>query len=341
MPDFKAMVKLQAAFDGMTVQDIGALLAEANGANLENAKKIHIENQLLEAMAEMDPKLALEAGDILLVSSDQDSGMRRFHLRGAFEKWAAKSSSEAAAWLDAKIASGQLDSKSLTGGNQERIHYESALIARQMQENPDLAQKRVGELTAEERKSVFQQTWGFPITPEGRQQYVSLVRSALAPEQQVDALRNYASQLSTRGKLEDVSEFLTLATPSEEESRAIVGQAAADNLQRKVAGEKSAEELTSDAAVKWRDWVVKSAPNDASAIIGKSIGEMHGLKATAEQLETAFQKLSPPGTADAVKVAYLQGTIRNATMARQVAESITDAGLREQAIKNLTDKSKP
>jgi hypothetical protein len=324
MPDMRAMLKFQAAMEDMTTDEIQSLLAEATTAKLTGNQQNRVLNQLLSALGKKDPKLALEEG-MKLSESGSDSNL--YSLRGSFESWLGKDAAAATVWLDQQIATGKMENTALMGANQKRVGFEAGIIATQLTKNPALAEARFQQLNPADRVAVLGNTWSFPITSEGQQGYVKLVRQGdLDEANQQNALSNYASTISRRGELKDVTEFLKTSEASPQETTRIVQTCASDQLRNKIG--KDPQNLTAEKTSEWRNWVIQSDPEHAGSIIGKSLSGVE----FGDNIIATVEAVSPPNQLDAVKQALVETASGNVTGLRTLADSITDETIRAQVL---------
>ncbi len=324
MPDMRAMLKFQAAMESMTAQEIQSLLTEAATAKLTGNQQNGVFNQLLSALGKKDPQLALEEGMKL---SESGSERNLYSLRGSFESWMGKDPVAATAWLDQQIAAGKMENTALSGANQKRIGFEVGIIATQLTKNPALAEARFQQLSPVDRKAVLGNTWNFATSSEGQQGYVKLVRNGdLEAAEQQNLLSNYANNISRKGELKDVSEFLKTSQASPQETTKIVQTCASDRLREKIG--KDPQNLTSEKTTEWRNWVVQSDPEHAGSIIGKSLSNV----ALGDNIIATVEAVSPPNQLDAVKQALVESAAENVTGLRSLADSIADETIRAQVL---------
>lgn len=187
-PERARFVKL---LETMNREELIATLHQTASFDCPKGRRTVLEAAVIFRLTQLDPEWVLAHH----VTRLHESGLR---LNSAFTKWAQHDTAAASAWLDAQIASGNLDSKSLDNsrGYGPRVGFESALIALLIDSDPSAAGHRLGALPEAQRMSVMTslasrvsgRLLNSPLAEGNHLAFANLVRSQIPADRQMDIL---------------------------------------------------------------------------------------------------------------------------------------------------------
>lgn len=326
IPDMRAMIELQKALLSMSAEELVANLDEIAALDIPEDAKAGLLGTLIGMLAEKDPKLVLEKfGDRM---GDERSGMS-WQLTHAFQRWAEKDSAGALAWLDAQIAAGKMESKSLSGDNDVRQRLEGSVITSLIASDPGAAAERLARVPEGQRAAIFQGGIFFNMKPGSEKAVADLIRSQIPEAQRDSTLANSSSMLVHQGGYERVGKFLTDVGASASEREAIVAQA----VQSKAGHGRDGGKLETSIE-EARAWAMQQAPGAADRITGQTLGNAPDF---AQASALALKYHEQTGNDD-VLVAFLQGGggYRNAEAASKLVDKISDPAKREELRKKFS-----
>ncbi|WP_367870779.1 hypothetical protein [Luteolibacter sp. Populi] len=330
MPDMRAMIELQKTLMDLSAEDLATHLDEIAALDIPDDAKRGLEGMIIGLLAQKNPELVMERfGDRL---NDERGGFS-WQISQAFQQWASKDSTAATAWLDAQVASGKLDSKSLDGKSDARLRLEGGVIASLLESDPAAAAKRLAGIPENQRSQIFQGGMFFNTKPGSEKAVADLIRSSVPENQRNSTLANSASMLIHQGGYDKVGEYLTKIEASPAEREAIVAQ----SLQSKVQNSRDSAKM--EAAVEeGRAWALKQSPEAADRITGKALGDIPDFKKGAE-LALKYQEQTGN---DDVLIAFIEsGRNRHPNEANDLVAKISDPQKREELNKRLTPQPVP
>lgn len=331
MPDMRAMMRVQRLLMEMSAQDLAAQLDEIATLDLDEAGRNQIESMILGALAEKDPKLALDH------YSDQIGGddmSKRWQLAHAFGKWAEKDTSAAAVWFDQLIKQGKFESKSLDGKSQSRLSFEGVLVNTLLQSDPRAASARVASMPEDQRQDFFQQDIGM-IKPGTEAAYAQLVRANLSPDKASATIANVAGNLAYRDGYERIDAFISQAGASEDEKKAIVSQVMEHKLTQ-----GASSTINQDTLDKARAWAATQSPGSVDEVTGKVLAQTLRRGADFDKTSALAIQYQESSGKDDVLVAFLKSEEGNHDdKAKSLIDRIKDPAMREE-IRNLPQYKK-
>jgi hypothetical protein len=263
IPDMRTMIRLQKLLLDLPAEDLLAHLDEIAGLDLEPAVRRQLESAIIGILAEKDPRSALERMADRL--GDENSGLG-WQLNSALRQWAEKDPSAAASWLDARIAAGGLESKSLDGKNTILNRYEGSLISAMLKHDPAAATARVAAMDEEQRGNLFEQGFFFQIGNHNAAAYARLVRDTMAPDKVAGILANSSSWLAMSDGFEKVDDYISAIQATDGERQPIVEKV----MNQKLSGHHAGE-LTLESLDEVRAWAMKQAPGVVDRATGEAI----------------------------------------------------------------------
>ncbi len=333
MPDMRAMMKLQTKLMSLSGTELTAALDEIAALELSNDARRSLENMLINLLAQKEPKLVL---DRYLDRLEDPRSSGSWQLAHAFQQWAAKDSAAATAWLDAQIAAGKFDSKSLDGKSQSRQQFEAAVFSSLVASDMDAAGKRLAAIPEEQRLELFQQGMFMNAKPGTERNLAALVREYVPENQRGQAFANTTSRMVHQGGYERVGEFLDKieATPSERKD--IVKQAATSKIQQ----------LSHDGGIdrkevdEMRAWVTRTSPDNVDSITGESLGNLWSQQSKWEENARLIGDLHAEKPSDDLLVSFLSGhqASQHRDAALELAAKISDETKRAEVTARLEGK---
>ena len=262
----------------------------------------------------------------------------------ALKQWATTDPEKATAWLDAQIAAGKLDSKSLDGKNRLRIVFERTLIGVLFAADPDAASRRVGTLPENQRADVL---LGQPVEPKNQNAFVRLVRQQVPASDQTQVLAALVYQPVSKAGYGAATECLDRieATPGERTAC----------IEYVVVSKFKIGEITNRDVEALRKWTDSICLESTNLLTGKALGaSLTGVGVqTSDYVELAglAVQYNQAGGNDDVLVEFLKQPAiplmifkkqLNKQQVSALAEKIGDGKRRQEAL-NLLDRyfSKP
>jgi hypothetical protein len=290
--DMRAMVALQTALRDFSTAELLAGIEEIRAMDLPDGVKRQLESGLISVIVERDPQLALER-----FADTLRSGQPNWNLSGAIGKWSAKDPAAATAWMDARIADGTFDSRSLDGKNLPRLLFEASLIENFLASDPAAAAARLQSLPEDQRAEVFFHGGLLRLKPGQAKPTADLIRSHLPDKDRLPTLGKLASPLLRQGGLPRVAETLREIEASPAERAGIVGEAARETLR---SGGKTIADFEETRA-----WIAAEAPADAGRLTGHALAHITPSISFAEAAKLALQEQQASGNDEAL-VAFLR-----------------------------------
>ena len=142
--------RFQKRLTPMSRENLIATLNQIAALELSNSRRSELDSAVITPLMQIDPEWVL--------NHFADRLREALPLSTAFELWAKKDLVKAIAWLDARIAAGNLDSKRLDdtdGRQQPRNAFEFGLIDVLLASDPAAAARRVSAIPEKQRESVM------------------------------------------------------------------------------------------------------------------------------------------------------------------------------------------
>lgn len=322
MQDMRVMMRMQRLLLDLSAEELSDQLDEIASLDIKDDARRQLQGMILGALAEKDPKLALQKCAHAI--GDEDSGMY-WQLGHALQKWADTEPAAAVAWLDQQIASGKLESKSLDGRNQALIRMENSLVGALLKSDPAAATARVAALPESQREQFFQQGFYIQIQKDNEGAYAKLVRDTMPAERVGEILANTAGILAMQGNFERVDGFIANSHTTDDEKKTIVKEVIKNRVSH---GDLKPEEIE-----KFRAWGSRQAPDVVDQATGEAIASSlwrgDDFK-TASELALKYNESSPN---DDVLVAFLKSDQlrhRAADEAKPLIDKIKDPAVQDE-----------
>jgi hypothetical protein len=324
--DMRAMMEVQQSLLHLSADELVAALGEIAAPGLAASERNPLEQMIVGILAQKDPQRLLEHyAD--RIGDDRDSLSWQFS--HAFGQWALKQPMEAMAWMDQRLAEGRFVSKSLDGGNQNRVRFEAALVKTLLASgDPAAAEQRVAGLPEEQRHGLFGQGLFLTMKPGSEAALAGMVRRQLPEAQRIQTLASAAGQLVGRGGYAGVADFLGKIDAAPDERAAAVSQAVKTWIDRQ-------PELKTSIA-ETRDWIVAQAPADAGRLTGEALGHMVDKQDYDSMAKLALQYQAESGSDDTL-VSFLEQSAsrQHPDQAAVLAQRISDPEKRARILKYL------
>ncbi len=330
--DLRAMAEIQNRISAMTRDELIAALAEVASLDMDAEEKASLEEMLMESLIEKDPQYALERYADRIKDDDDSVG---WQLSSALTGWAKKDPAAATRWMDAQIAAGLFDSKSLDGHSQPRLEFEAALVGQLLGSDPAAAQNRISALPEDQRREALEQISFSELSPAEQKLYAEMIRGFVPQDERAGSFTHVISELIPDGGYDRVSSFLDdiQATPEERE---VSAREAANAQLEEIATDRAVTRADVDAM---RKWLESEAPGTVDRVTGEALGD-----AAQEEGEFGFEQASALALEyqrksgnDDVLVAFLESFAArsNLEQALHLADKINDPKRRQEIIESL------
>ena len=330
--DLRAMADIQKRISEMTRDELIAALAEIASLDMDAEEKASLEEMLMEPLIEKDPQYALEKFADRIKDDDDSVG---WQLSSALTGWAKKDPAAATRWMDAQIAAGLFDSKSLDGHSQTRLEFEAALVGQLLGSDPAAAQNRIAALPEDQRREALEQISFSELSPAEQKLYAEMIRGFVPQDERAGSFTHVISELIPDGGYERVSSFLDdiQATPEERE---VSAREAANARFEEIATDRAITGTDVDAM---RKWLESEAPGTVDRVTGEALGD-----AAQEDGEFGFEQASALALEyhrksgnDDVLVSFLESFAArsNLEQALHLADKISDPKRRQEIIESL------
>ena len=294
--DMRAMIELQKNLLGMSTEELVAQLDEIEALDITPEAKAGLQGMLIGMLAQKDPKMALDRFADRM--EDDRSGSMSWQVAQAFQQWSNKEPEAALAWLDAQLAAGKFEGKSLDGRNDVRLRLEGAVLANLIATNPSAAIERLAKIPESQRAQIFQGGMMFNVKPGSEKAMADLIRSQLPEKDQATTLGQSASMLVQQGGYDRVTQYLKDIDASPAEREAIASQ----SVQMKLRNSQDLAKLA-PALEEGRTWAEAQAPGSGDRVIGKALGSMPNFKQASEMALSMHEKSGN----DEVLIAFIEG----------------------------------
>lgn len=135
----KDAADLAARFKELSNEELLKGLDEITGQDISMERKLALREVLIAELSKRDPMLVLNR-----LAQDKENPILTVGLMGAFDALLAKDPAAAGAWLKSQVANGNLaEAPSQPGGPVDRFMFESSILRRQAQSDPDGASQRI------------------------------------------------------------------------------------------------------------------------------------------------------------------------------------------------------
>ncbi|MEM1085731.1 MAG: hypothetical protein AAGI48_16605 [Verrucomicrobiota bacterium] len=337
MTDMRAMMELQTLLMEMEADELLAELERIDALDLGKEARQMLDGMLIGMVAQKDPKLVLDRYMDRL--HDDHNGMS-WQLSNAFQQWQKEEPAAALAWLDAEIAKGTFESKSLDGRSQARIRFESAAIMQLLRTDPEAAAERVTGFPEDQRLAFFNQGVMSFQSPGNQAEFSELVRKVLPEDQWGAAYQQRVGNLMRQGGFEKVDDMISEIEASDGERESIVDHAVTQRVQTLGwEGKLDREKLN-----EMQEWASSQSPDKADAIMGEALGNVWGDRSKLGDRIKLVEGLHEDGAGDELIVAFLSNQNADAetvAMVGPLVERISDEEKRQEVMSWLEGESNP
>ncbi len=215
----RELLRADAEIRSMTPTELLAALAEVAALDLDILARGQLDAKLIAALGEIDPPAALA----YLAGANNHAGLPYAMQIGILAGWSKTDLPAATRWLDAEIASGTLDDKSLDGRNYRRFRLEGGLLSALVESDLAAASARLTAIKEKHRADVLSELIsclahrGISPGDSALVGYASLVREMLPPAAQTSAIVNPISTLARQDGYQQIDRYFenSAATPAE------------------------------------------------------------------------------------------------------------------------------
>lgn len=288
----------------LSPEELLASLDQLAAVDVPTEKKKEWEDLLLQMLGRRDPRRVFDrfSAEVGIVRSPRSSLLHQ-----VFARWSEQDSRAAAAWLDAQVAAGIFESKSINGLHSRLVDFESDLVRAWVNTDPASATARVSTLPEPLRSAVLKEDLLEQYRrPEDAKAIANLIRQVAGEAQAPQALAD-SSNMFTLMVLENREAYESLgrlfkdieATPEERNTVALSALS-----YRLLNQPKWVEREDAAACVdEMRTWALSEAPGAAGSITGNALGQL-AMKRFDEAAKLAIQ-YQEAGSDDSVLVTFL------------------------------------
>ena len=329
--------RFQKRLTPMSRADLIATLDQIAALEFSNSRRTELESAVITPLMQIDPEWVL--------NHFADRLREALPLPSAFELWAKKDLVKATAWLDARIAAGNLDSKRLDDTD-DRQHprnaFEFWLIDVLLASDPPAAARRLSAIPEKQRESLMSSlansmsNWVLnePLTEGNHLAFANLVRSQLPVNLQAPMLADCVPYFWSVEEFPKFNAYMDVieATPEE---RISCAEDFSKNCIQTVGGRP---DVTLDDLEALRGEFAKISPQNVDTMTARSL-------AAAVKGTTAFPRVSGLAVelqersgSDAVLATFLEivdiPTWDN-ELGRKLASKISDERRRAEILKRF------
>lgn len=322
------------------ITDSGLIAAfdEIRSLQLDPGETALLEEAIIEPLIEKNPKLALETFADRTLSEPDGVG---WFMSIALGEWAKSDTAAASAWLDARIAEGMFDSKTLDGGSEARLEFESALAETLLASDPQSLTRRIAALPADQRFAVLEQLSFTDFGEAAQQNYLDLIRGQIPPDEQAAALAGLAGELAVAEDYAAVDRLLDQANASPTEREVATSIAATSSI-AEIADERT---LTLTDLDPMRAWLTGHAPESVERLTGQAVANatQNGSRFGFSEAETIIRECHQRSGNDQLIEGFLESFSLGDGLeqALPLAALIKDDSRREELIAKLRTRSDP
>jgi hypothetical protein len=326
----QAFTPVERLLYDLSAEELLANLDQLATVNGPAQLKEELERRLLHMLGRRDPRRLFDrfSEEIGVVRTPRSAV-----LQAAFAQWSKQDGAAAAEWLDAQVAAGTFESKSLNGLHSRQVDFESELVRSGVSRDPTGAAKRITAMQEPLRSAVLKNDlleWG--CEAEEAKKIANLIREVAGEAQAPQMLAESSFQRIARASVDrqTYDNFDRLfqdieATPEERDAVALYSFSIFLR-DPKWTGRNDAVSYVDGM----RTWTLREAPGAADELTIKALGQL-GEKRFDDAAKLAIQYQEASGD-DAVLVAFLnaKGLVRaHPAEALPLLERISDPAKRE------------
>jgi RNA polymerase sigma factor (sigma-70 family) len=314
----------------MTQEQLLAGIDEISALDTTDEIKMRMEETLVHSLGNRFPEFTV----VNLIHRYQGStGTAPYYLADAFRKWAQDDFTRASAWMDARIAAGTFDHKSLSGENWLQNQLQQIVVKSLLSQPGDAAALRVMQVPEELRENLLLGVSFESLKPDETAQFGKLVRDSLTLEGQQKVLSRAACKFAD--DLPSLAPFLENIGATPEERALCVGNVAVSNIGKICLARK----VASDDISAIRSWIGEQMPAEVDRFTARALDSAVMMQARTTFTEAAALavEFSQSSGDDELLAEFLKGSSArsNKDQARAVAEKISDEARRAEILKNL------
>lgn len=316
----KAYVRMRHALQHLSAEELAAAVDDLAAADISGYLRESFGTMLVEPLAQLDPELALKKS--IHVIRDTDGGALHT-LSVALEHCARRDPSAATAWFDHEVAAGTFMSRNLEESYPSI--FEMRLINGLIDTDPAAARKRIMLLPEDKRDSYL----GFlGDKMRSHTAYAALVRGSLTEgSNRAFKIARPAGDIFLNEGYAGVTEYIREINASPAEQQEIIRSAL------RAPEIHSAEDIQA-----MRAWVMSHQAEDMDELVGEQLSfavpRRPGLPGISFDHASEIAKNSG---SESLLAAFLQSHTaqRNPEQARELAQLINDAALRDRVLSRL------
>lgn len=331
----------------MTREELIAAVERVAGLECSKKRRATLESMVAQPLVELAPDWLLgRFSDHLR----DDPNQQYLPLAGAFQTWAKRDLSAATAWLDARIAAGDFDSRSLRDKRNPPAlaAFEAILFEMLLAVDPDSAARRLEPMMEDRKLSVMDRyrSRHYGDALENREhlaEFAALVRSQFTDEQRMKILFDSAPHLRGAEDHPLLAAYLDkiVATPGEraDSMMRFAGKVINTASQFRKVDEQDLETV--------RGWFRGISPDAVETMTGRALTYAMSNRVSSMRLphasEIALRVMERTGSDEALAT-LLETTDLNQSEhapALELARRISDAGRRATVVKRLESLTFP
>jgi len=328
------LLRAEAKIHAMSPTELVAALGEIDALGLDIRSEGELMSKIIGVLGEKDPAAALD----FLTDGELRLGLRGNLPATILSKWAKADTHAATAWLDGRIASGALDSKSLDGKSYQRLGLEAVLLSQLISSDPAAASRRILALPENQRFNLFEalaQMRGTKKPTEGDlAAYTSLVRETLPTNAQAIAIIKPVRGIAQQPGYDKIDQYLESVSATPDERTSAVREAA----QAKFRLLMDENRLTAETVDTFRQWAEKQSPDKVDQITGGALAgvSLNGANAFNRAADLVSHYYEQTGK-DEILIGFLVHGYadQNKEKARTLAAKISDPELRQRTLDRI------
>jgi RNA polymerase sigma factor (sigma-70 family) len=330
-------LRLHEGFLSMSRGELLVALDEVDAINLGGWQQKTLLTCLYRSLLQKDPEAAMNHA---IEHFSSDPWQPNAEILGF---WAAKDLKGGTAWLDARIAAGTLEERSLAKRLDVRIAFERELVSSLISSDGEEARRRVATLPEDVRielfmrEDVFPRGWILKVKPEDGAAFARLVREHV-PDQRLWILSHAINGRQSPTDPAQMHDYLQGIEATADERKACIMDMLEPRdgpfLNRPLEpGEDGTRKVSSSDFDELRAWVGKEAPELVEAATGKALAGLGGTVKYEDLVELALHFHATSGRDEVILPLLYQP--RDYRLARSLAAKLSDAAKREEILKNL------
>ncbi|MES2439878.1 MAG: RNA polymerase sigma factor [Verrucomicrobiota bacterium] len=334
-------IKFDLLMKSLTQEEMLAAMDQIARLSVTEKIRDRLEYMVVFPFSKRFPEFAVRS-----LTGRELGGTSGMYLEGAFEAWAKKDSGTAQAWLDAQVAAGTFETKTLDGKNRLWIKYEAGLLRSLLLDEGDALTTRLGQLPAGCHKDILHglgTAWKpmGAFEPGEEEAFCKLVRKHLSVEEQAELFTIRADQVESGG-FPAVDKFLTTIEATPDERLRCVRAVAVSNI----TGIALNGTVRREDVVALRDWLRTQTPQEADRQTGEALGDAaahqgiavtHYRKLGYQEAAAFAVEIRESSGSDEVLVSFLksEGGRSDRKQALVLAAKIADQTLRAEVMNSL------